>query len=159
MARLVNGVGAAWLGISVLLLLVTVVTVLCQVAFRYLLDFPLAWTEEVSRISLVCAVYAALPAAYLRGEHIVVDFFVTLFLVYIVFLKAVTAIVVGYFAIGAFLQAEATRNMTFISVPGVPIAFMYMVQGLALTFFTLLVLVTWRDPEVYLPSEHDGIDA
>jgi len=164
MARLVNGVGAAWLGISVLLLLVTVVTVLCQVAFRYLLDFPLAWTEEVSRISLVCAVYAALPAAYLKGEHIVVDFFVTLlprriFLAYIILLKAITAIVVGYFAVGAFLQAEATRNMTFISVPGVPVAFVYLVQGLALAFFTLLVLVTWRDPEVYLPSEHDGIDA
>ena len=65
----------------------------------------------------------------------------------------------GYFAVGAFLQAEATRNMTFISVPGVPVAFVYLVQGLALAFFTLLVLVTWRDPEVYLPSEHDGIDA
>ena len=66
---------------------------------------------------------------------------------------------VAYFAIGAFLQAEATRNMTFISVPDVPVAVVYLVQGLALAFFALLVVVTWSDTEVYLPHEHDGIDA
>ncbi|HET8728356.1 MAG TPA: TRAP transporter small permease subunit [Alphaproteobacteria bacterium] len=164
MTRLVNWVGTAWLSISVALLLVTVVTVLCQVVFRYLLELPLAWTGETSRISLVCAVYAGLPAAYVRSEHIVVDFFVNLlpksiFFAYVLVLKLITALVIGYFAIGAFLQAEATRNMTFISLPDVPVAIVYAVQGTALAFFALLILVTWSDPEKYFPRDHEGLDA
>lgn len=164
MARFIKLIEAAWLSISVALLVGTVVTVLCQVAFRYILDFPLAWTEEASRVFLVCAVYAALPAAYLRGEHIVVDFFVKLLpkpflFAYVLGLKIITAFVIGYFAVGAFLQADATWNMTFISLPGLPVAILYVVQGTALTFFAGLALVTWRNVEVYLPHDHEGIDA
>lgn len=164
MARLLKWVETTWLSISVALLLVTVVTVLCQVVFRYILQLPLAWTEEVSRMSLVCAVYAGLPAAYLRGEHIVVDFFVTLlpralFFFYILALKAISAFVVGYFALGAFLLADSTRNMTFISLPTVPVAVVYLFQGIALAFFAVLIVVTWRDTERYIPRNHEGIDA
>lgn len=155
----------AWLSISVAMLIVMVVTVLCQVLFRYLLTFPLAWTEELSRLALILAVYSALPAAYVRGEHIAVDFFVRLIpgkaaLAYIILLKAVTFLVLSYFAWGAFLQMQATWQMTFISLPPIlPIGAMYLVEGLALAYFALLVLVTWRDPEVYHPTQHDGMDA
>ncbi|WP_375691759.1 TRAP transporter small permease [Pseudooceanicola sp. LIPI14-2-Ac024] len=153
-----------WLGISVFMLVVMVITVLCQVLFRYLLSFPLAWTEELSRLALILSVYAALPAAYVRGEHIAVDFFVRLIpgraaLAYIVVLKAITFLVLAYFAWGAFLQMQATWKMTFISLPTLPIGSMYLVEGLSLAYFALLVLVTWRDPEVYHPTQHEGMDA
>ena len=164
MQRLIRRAGEVWLGLSMLFLLVTVFTVLCQILFRYVLEYPLAWTEEVSRIALICSVYAGLPAAYLKGEHIVVDFFVNklprpIFLGYVILLKLISAVVIAYFAVGAFLQAEATRNMTFISVPGVPVATVYVVQGAALFFFALFILLTWRDPDLYLPPDHEGMDA
>ncbi len=158
MRRFAELLGGAWLAISVGLLLVTVLTVLCQIAFRYLLAFPLAWTEEVSRLALVCAVYAGLPPAYLKAEQIVVDFFVAklpprLFLGYVVLLKAVSAAVIGYLAIGAFLQVGATMEMTLIALPTVPVAVVYMVQATALASFALLIVITWRDPWVYIPRD------
>lgn len=153
-----------WLGVAVLLLITMVVAVLCQVAFRYLLAFPLAWTEELSRLALILAVYAALPAAYVRGEHIVVDFFVRLLpqrlaFAYVLILKAITFLVISYFAYGAFLQTLATWNMTFISLPNIPVGAMYLLQGVALSFFALLILLTWSDPEVYLSSDVGGMDS
>lgn len=163
-ARFVHWVETVWLSIAVAFLVTMLVTVFCQVAFRYLLAFPLAWTEELSRLALVTAVYAALPAAYVRGEHIVVDFLIRLLprkiaYGYIIVLKAITFLVISYFCYGAFLQTQATWQMTFISLPVLPIGTMYLVQGVSLGFFALLVLLTWRDPDVYLPVEHGGIDA
>lgn len=146
------------------MLIVMVVTVLCQVLFRYLLTFTLAWTEELSRLALVLAVYSALPAAYVRGEHIAVDFFIRLIptkvaLAYIILLKAITALVLVYFSWGAFLQMKSTWKMTFISLPAIPIGAMYLVEGVALAYFALLVVVTWRDPDVYHPIHHEEQDA
>lgn len=164
MARLVRWVESFWLGTAVIMLVVMVVATLCQVAFRYLLAFPLAWTEELARIALICAVYSALPPAYLRGEHIAVDIFAKMLpgralVAYILFLKAITVLVISYFAYGAWLQTIATWNMTFISLPTLPVGAMYLVQCVSLTCFAATVLLTWRDPEVYLPSQHEGVDS
>lgn len=160
MRRLANGIGAAWLAVSVGLVVVTIVTVLCQVLFRYVLAFPLAWTEEVSRLALVGAVYAGLPPAYLRGEHIVVDFFVGLlpkaiFGPYVVAMKLICVAVITYLAIGAGLQTEATRNMTLIALPNVSIAVVYALQAAALASFSLLILLTLGAPETYVSSEQE----
>lgn len=162
LARFVRWVETTFLAAAVIMLVVMVVSTLCQVAFRYLLALPLAWTEELSRLALICAVYAALPAAYVRGEHIAVDFFARklptkAFHAYVILLKAITFLVISYFAYGAYLQIGATWRMTFISLPMLPIGAMYLVQFVALAFFSLLVLITWRDPEVYLPTSHEGI--
>lgn len=158
-----EALGAAWLAASVVLLSITVLTVLCQIAFRYLLAFPLAWTEEVSRLALICAVYAGLPPAYLKAEQIVVDFFVTmlpkrLFVPYVVLLKAISASVIAYLAIGAFLQIGATWEMTLIALPTVPVAVVYAVQAAALASFALVIAITWRDPWTYIPLD-EGRDA
>ncbi|WP_337997564.1 TRAP transporter small permease [Oleispirillum naphthae] len=156
--RFAEALGTVWMAISVVLLLVTVLTVLCQIAFRYLLAFPLAWTEEVSRLALVCAVYAGLPPAYLKAEQIVVDFFVAklpepLFTGYVIGLKAVSAAVIAYLAAGAFLQIGATWEMTLIALPTVPVAVVYAIQAASLACFALLIVITWRDPWVYIPRE------
>lgn len=156
--RVADLIGRAWLAVSVGLLLVTVLTVLCQIAFRYLLALPLAWTEEVSRLALVCAVYAGLPPAYLKAEQIVVDFFVVklpkpAFAAYVVVLKGISAAVIAYLAVGAALQVMATREMTLIALPTVPVATIYAVQAASLASFALLILITWRDPWVYIPRD------
>ncbi|MCS0494621.1 TRAP transporter small permease subunit [Ancylobacter sp. MQZ15Z-1] len=160
MRRLANGIGTAWLAVSVGLIVVTIVTVLCQVAFRYVLAFPLAWTEEVSRLALVCAVYAGLPPAYLRGEHIVVDFFVGLlpkviFVPYVILMKLICAVVIAYLALGAGLQAEATRHMTLIAIPSVSIAVVYALQAASLASFAVVILLTLGAPETYVSHEQE----
>lgn len=159
MRRTAHLIGSGWLAVSVGFVLVTVVTVLCQVAFRYLLGLPLAWTEEVSRMALVGAVYAGLPAAYLKGEHIVVDFFVTLlpewlFHPYVITMKLICAVTLAYLAWGAWLQIEGTQGMTLIALPTFPVSAIYALQAAALLSFTLLILLTLGNPRTYVP--HDG---
>lgn len=163
MRKFAHVIGAGWLAISVGFILVTVITVICQVAFRYLLALPLAWTEEVSRMALVGAVYAGLPAAYLRGEHIVVDFFVSLlpgwlFQPYVIAMKLICVVTLSYLTYGAFLQIDGTQGMTLIALPTFPVSAIYAVQAAALFSFTLLILLTLRDPRTYVAQEL-GLDS
>lgn len=158
MRRSAQWIGGAWLAVSVTLVVVTIVTVLCQVAFRYLLYFPLAWTEEVSRTALVGAVFAGLPAAYVRGEHVVVDFFVGLlppwlFRPYVLVLKLICAATLGYLAYGAILQIDGTGGMTLISLPTFPVPIIYAFQAAALVSFVAVVLLTLDDPATYVSDE------
>lgn len=157
--------GGLWLGISVVLLVGTVIAVLCQIFFRYLLNLPLSWTEEAARLMLVTGVYAALPAAYIRGEHIVVDLWINVMperlrRVYIGAMKLIVLFVCLYLTAGAVLQVQATQAMTFISMPWLSVAVLYVMQAAAMLSMGLLVLLTWRDPEVYAPtSTHLEMDA
>ena len=130
---------------------------LCQVFFRYIFTFPLGWTEEAARILLVTSVYAALPAAYVRGEHIIVDIFVNKFPTqlrhgYIYGLKAIVFLVCLYLAIGAVLQMTASASMTFVSMPWLPVSILYVVQCAALLSMGVSVILTWADPHAYTPD-------
>lgn len=157
--------GGIWLGISVVLLVGTVIAVLCQISFRYFLGLPLSWTEEAARLMLVTGVYAALPAAYIRGEHIVVDLWINILperirRIYIGAMKVIVLFVCLYLTAGAVLQVEASHAMTFISMPWLSVAVLYVVQAAAMLSMGILVLLTWRDPEVYAPSSpHLELDA
>lgn len=52
---------------------VMIVITLAQVVFRYLLQAPLTWSEELARYMFVYIVYLAAPIALHRGLHIGVD--------------------------------------------------------------------------------------
>ncbi|MGQ9369267.1 TRAP transporter small permease [Azospirillum sp. ST 5-10] len=158
--RALDGV---WTGVAVLLVLVTVGATLAQVLFRYVLELPLGWTEEISRMALVCAVYAALTPAYLRGEHIVVDFFLRklpgpLLAAGVGAMKLVTLLVFAYVAWGALLQVGQTWNMSLIAVPALSMGMVYALQFAALASLCLAVLATWRDDTVYLSSSGQVMD-
>lgn len=55
------------------LLLVIVVLNVGQVVFRYVLNAPLGWTEEVMRYALAWLTFIAAGAALMRGEHMALD--------------------------------------------------------------------------------------
>jgi TRAP-type C4-dicarboxylate transport system permease small subunit len=55
------------------------VVVLLQVVFRYLLNFPLFWTEEFARYCLVWASLLGSAVAVKRGQHIAVTILVERF--------------------------------------------------------------------------------
>jgi TRAP-type transport system small permease protein len=50
------------------------VTMLLQVAFRYVLNSPLVWTEELARILYIWACYLGAPVATRRGNHVTITF-------------------------------------------------------------------------------------
>ncbi|WP_029010220.1 TRAP transporter small permease [Azospirillum halopraeferens] len=158
--RALDGV---WIGVAVLLVLVTVAATLAQVLFRYVFELPLAWTEEISRMALVCAVYAAVTPAYLRGEHIVVDFFLrklpgALAAAGVGAMKLLSLFVFAYLAWGAYLQIGRSWTMSLIAVPELTMGMIYALQFAALASLCAAVLVTWRDEGVYLSATGQAPD-
>lgn len=154
LARLLD---TTWLSIAVALMLATTVAVICQVLFRYVLGLPLIWTEELARVCLVGSAYAALPAVYLRGEQVVVDIAIRVLPKYIQFwyivcLKVVALLTILYYAYGSFLQINATRELTLISLPFIRVWYLYAFHFMALLAFALSILVTWADTKVYTSS-------
>lgn len=158
--RALDGV---WIWVAVLMVLVTVAATLAQVLFRYVIELPLGWTEEISRMALVCAVYAALTPAYLRGEHIVVDFFLRklpgpLLAAGVGAMKLLSLFVFAYLAWGAFVQIGQTWAMSLIAVPSLSMGMVYAVQFAALASLCLAVLATWRTETVYLSASGQVMD-
>lgn len=47
---------------------------MAQVVFRYVLEWPVLWTEEAARILFLLSMMCGFVIAQRRGEHIVVDF-------------------------------------------------------------------------------------
>ena len=59
--------------VVVVLMAVMVTTVAIQVFFRYVVDDPLSWTEELARYAFVWMTFLGAAVAYRRRAHIVVD--------------------------------------------------------------------------------------
>lgn len=52
------------------------ITVFAQFFFRYFLNMPLGWTEELARYLMISVAFLGLPVVTRRGEHIAIDMFV-----------------------------------------------------------------------------------
>ena len=59
-------------GAAIGLFAIIFVTMLLQIAFRYLLGAPLVWTEELARYCYIWACYLGAALALRRGTHIVI---------------------------------------------------------------------------------------
>ncbi|OOE45339.1 C4-dicarboxylate ABC transporter permease [Salinivibrio kushneri] len=60
--------------IAGILLLVMTVIVVAQVLFRYILNIPLSWTDELSRFLMIYMTYLCLPFVYLTDKNIAMTF-------------------------------------------------------------------------------------
>jgi TRAP-type C4-dicarboxylate transport system permease small subunit len=58
----------------VTLFVAILVVMILQVAFRYVLNTPLVWTEELARILFIWACYLGAPVATRRGNHVTITF-------------------------------------------------------------------------------------
>ncbi len=73
--KVVNDPVAKWTSnLAGLLLLVMTVIVLVQIAFRYILNMPLSWTDESSRFLMIYMTYLCLPVIYLDDRNIAMTF-------------------------------------------------------------------------------------
>jgi TRAP-type C4-dicarboxylate transport system permease small subunit len=70
-------------GFGVLFLLVMFASVLIQIFFRYVLQSPLTWTEEVARYSFIWTVLLGAAFAVRKKEHVVMDVLVKHFPIYL----------------------------------------------------------------------------
>jgi TRAP-type C4-dicarboxylate transport system permease small subunit len=60
--------------ICIALFAAILITMILQVAFRYVLATPLTWTEELARYLYIWACWLGAPIAMRRGNHIVIAF-------------------------------------------------------------------------------------
>ena len=65
---------AKWLVIAAMAAMIAVVSV--QVALRYLLNTSLDWSDEVSRLLFVWAIFLAIPLGIREGAHVGIDLLV-----------------------------------------------------------------------------------
>ena len=72
LGRLNTALDRATCAACVLLLGVIFGIMLLQIAFRYLLNAPLVWTEELARYLYIWACYLGAVVALRRGNHIVI---------------------------------------------------------------------------------------
>lgn len=56
------------------ILVAMTVIVLLQIAFRYILNIPLSWTDESSRFLMIYMTYLCLPIIYLDDKNIAMTF-------------------------------------------------------------------------------------
>lgn len=76
LARIVDGLRRAEEAVAIALVIAIAAILNLQVFCRYLLDAPLIWPEEISRLSLIWLTYIGCAAVAARGGHIVVDMLV-----------------------------------------------------------------------------------
>ena len=72
LGRLNTALDRATCGACVVLLAAIFGIMLLQIAFRYLLNAPLVWTEELARYLYIWACYLGAVVALRRGNHIVI---------------------------------------------------------------------------------------
>lgn len=74
----IAGIALAWLVrveqiVSVMLLTTIVVTMGAQVIWRYVLQSPLSWSEEIARLAMIWLTFIAASFVSAKHQHIAVD--------------------------------------------------------------------------------------
>lgn len=150
MGTLISKINRLTRFIVVALLAIMVVAVFLQVLFRFFLDQPLAWTEELARYLLIWITFLGSAYAMAIKAHIGTEYiqkFLSPLMNKVVL--SIAAILSIFFFVVMVQQgyALATRSMTQTSPTLlVPMGYVYMVIPISGVLLIMNVLhVTWKD--------------
>jgi TRAP-type C4-dicarboxylate transport system permease small subunit len=134
---------------ALLVLLVTVMSAVClaQVLWRYLLNDPLIWSEEMSRYLFVWIGYLGAWVAWRRRQHIALDAVIFLRSPHLQLLSARVVEV----AVLVFCLYTAWGNVRLMEVSGsqlsavlqFPMKWVYLAHTVMATLITVDILVGW----------------
>lgn len=142
------------LGLIVAFSTVMVASTFLQVVFRYFLDHPLSWSEELSRFCFIWIVYLGTALAAKSGSHIGVDY---------LYKRLKTAVQLPIFVFTNLLILCFVGVVFFESIPvigidmsqhspaiGIPMGLVYLAipTGFGLIFFYVSVQVASRLKDV-----------
>jgi TRAP-type C4-dicarboxylate transport system permease small subunit len=116
-----------------------------QVIFRYVLNLPLMWTEELARLMCVLTTYFGAVVVLLLREHIRVDFIDTLLRPRGRAVAAVLGnILMGWFlvafAYGCWLMAQATWTTETATMEWFRMGYVYAAVGVAAVAMLVVVI-------------------
>jgi TRAP-type C4-dicarboxylate transport system permease small subunit len=122
------------------------ILVFFQVVFRYVVEMPLAWTEEAARYLLVWSTYLGACIAFHEGTHINATLFVDLLphRIRAFFLLLADIACLAFLVLFAVEGAVVTQRVFMLgqfspSMPWLPIGCIYLVIPLCSFFMTLNV--------------------
>ena len=115
--------------VMILLLSGMVFLIFAQVLFRYLLNQPLAWTEELSRHFMIWAAFLGAAIAYRRKAHLGVDVLVLQFSprwqgVVVWFVHLVSILFAGFLVYYGIAIVKKTMQQ-LSSALGIPMGYIY----------------------------------
>jgi TRAP-type C4-dicarboxylate transport system permease small subunit len=132
-------------------LVVLVIAVFLQVVFRFILNQPLAWTEEMARYCLIWITFLGAAFAMSSRAHIGMEFFVNLFSLpvrKILYVIATIASLVFFLLMVVEGYDLAARSMSQLSpVLRIPMGAIYAV--IPLSGFILIVNMTSQFTKEY----------
>lgn len=73
---LLNQIAIFFDGLALFLFVVLIILATLQILFRYVFMYPLPWTEELARFTLVWVTFFGAASATRRKLHLAVDFFI-----------------------------------------------------------------------------------
>lgn len=129
--------------ITTICLSATVVITLLQVVFRYVLQQPLSWSQEVLMVSFVYSILFGSALAIKNSEHLTVDLYDNISRGFSIVLKTLEFIVVGTMIIvlvyyGSILVMENFESGQILGLLPVKKAYVYLalpVSGLFMLYF------------------------
>lgn len=121
------------------------VITLLQVIFRYVLMWPLAWTEEAARVLFVLTMFFGIAIAIREREHVVVDFLFNrlpprLRLVASLAFEAVIVLLLAVIARGTYVLAVRNWDSQLLILDWLSNGQVYMVQFIAILIMVWYVL-------------------
>ena len=128
------------------------VSVFLQVLIRFVFKYPLPWTEEVSRIAFVYAIFVGATIAVREKAHLNVDF------ILVVLPQGLARAIklVGTAVVGIFLVFMTWQGVVFVRATGVqvtpvmqiPFRYLYLIiptsGGLMLLYLALGIVDDFR---------------
>lgn len=127
-----------------LLLAVLTVSVFMQVVFRFLIEQPLAWTEELARYCLIWITFLGAAYAMSLRAHLGVEFFVNSFPLLGRKIMAVVASIVSlsFFSILVIYGFQLVNKSTSQTSPvlDLPMGFVYLVIPISGIFLIINLL-------------------
>ena len=144
-----------WIAITAIALVMFLV--LLQVFYRYVLNNPIGWTQEISVFCTMIVVMLGAAMAFKRGDHISISFFVELFpekvqRVITIVANLVTIVFLVTLSYQSWLLSK--RAMLQVSpTSGIPLGYiiLFVTIGTALSAFYLL-------PQLIKPKLHKTED-
>lgn len=135
-----------------LLITVSTVSLLLQVVSRYFFNAPTVWSEELAIFCFVWSTMLAVPVAFFRREHIVIDFALNalpgaarrLVQPLIDLICVVTLGVVGYFSVRLLSAADrqSLSGLSMLADATVPLSALYL--AIPVGCFTSVALILGR---------------
>jgi TRAP-type C4-dicarboxylate transport system permease small subunit len=137
-------------GFNLFLFIVLIILAAAQVLFRYVIQYPLPWTEELARFTLVWVTFLGAASVTRRKLHLAVDFFIAKlplrasravsFLFYLLILIFLAAALWG-----AMVMMEESIPVFAGSIPWLSMMYLYLgaVIGLSLMMMYVLIHLYW----------------